>query len=172
MTRRPTALLGAALLALIAGCHTTGTQYNHWRLEGLTPRVAYHFLRYDTNSGVPYRRVASQQRLDIDMTIKRHLFNYNPTNPFKRKTAWRPPHKTFSPLPDPIHFFHLSSLAFATATLGAGGSFIVFPIEVVPVLFEDGGAAELWGGISATVTGRDYNDRTPPPVEDFEVKNP
>ncbi len=171
MKRRLSVLFGTSLLALFAACHTTDTRYNHWRLEGLTPRVAYHLLSYDTNSGIPYRRHASQQRSDIDMTLRRHLLNDNPLNPSQRKNAWQPPQKVFSPLPDPIHFFHLSSVAFAGAMVGAGGSFFLFPIEVIPVLFEEGGPEEMWGGISATFRGERY-EKLPPTPEDFEVENP
>ncbi len=169
--KRTPLLFAVALLALFASCHTADTRYNHWRLEGLTPRVAYHFLRYDTNSGVPYRVHANQQRQDINMTIRRHVFNDNPLNPFQQKSAWQPPHKVFSPLPDPIHFFHLSSVAVGSAFLGAGGPFFIFPIEVIPVMFEDGGWEEIWSGIGATIRGEEVGYPEPPPTSEFRVKN-
>lgn len=170
MNRRTLALFGTALLALSASCYTTDTRYNHWRLEGLTPRVAYHLLSYDTNSGIPYRRHANQQREDINLTLRRHLLNNNPLNPSQRKNAWQPPHRAFSPLPNPIHFFHLSSVAFAGAMVGAGGPFFLFPLEVVPVMFEDGGPEEMWGGVRATFRGERYED-LPPEPKDFKVEN-
>ena len=164
-------LLGTALLALFASCHTHETRYNHWRLEGLTPRVAYHFLRYDTNSGKPYYEHANEQRHDINLTFRRHLLNHNPYNPFERDTPYVPPNKRFSPLPDPIHFFHLSSVAMAGAFVGAGSAAIFFPIEVIPVAFEDGGLEEMWGGVRDTFTGRLGEPERPAPVSEFRVKN-
>jgi hypothetical protein len=169
--KRSPLLVAAAVLALFASCYTADTRYNHWRLEGLTPRVAYHFLRYDTNSGVPYYEHANQQRQDINLTIRRHLLNDNPYNPFQRKSAWHPPQKQFSPLPDPIHFFHLSSVALGAAFLGGGGPFFVFPIEVIPVLFEDGGWEEMTSGVRSTLDGEPPSEPTPPPVSEFRVKN-
>jgi hypothetical protein len=165
-------LFAAALgLAFFASCHTTDTRYNHWRFEGLTPRVAYHLLAYDTNSGKPYYEHANAQRSAINLTVRRHLLNNNPENPFQRKLAWIPGRKRFSPLPDPIHFLHLSSVAFASASLGAGGAFFLFPPDALIVLFEEGGAEEMWDGIADTFTGRLGEPEMPPDPSEFKVRN-
>ena len=162
---------GALGLALFASCHTSDPRYNHWRIEGLVPRASYHLLRHDTNSGKPYYETVNEQRQDITKTIQRHLIGHNPDNPFQNQLAYIPPQKRFSPLPDPLHFFHLSSLAVAGATLGAGGAFFVFPPEAVLVAFEDGGAAHMWDGVERFFTGRLDERVMPPDPSEFEVRN-
>ena len=165
--------LAALGLAFFTSCYTADTRYNHWRLEGLAPRVAYHMLSYDTNSGKPYWEHANEQRQSINKTLVRHLWNLNsnPDNPFQRKLAYIPGEKRFSPLPDPIHFFHLSSVAVAAASVGAGGAFFLFPPEALIVLFEEGGAEEMWSGIEDTFTGRLDEPELPPDPSEFKVKN-
>ena len=170
--KRPLSFLfGAATLVFFASCQTTDTRYNHWNFSGLTPRIAYHVLSYDTNGGVPYYQHVNDQRSSINLTVRRHLIGDNPENPFRRRNAWIPNQGHFSPLPNPLNFFHLSSVAFGSALLGAGGGFILFPIEVIPVMLEDGGPSELWAGIHETFTGKNTLERGPAPVSEFKVRN-
>ncbi|MFT5286085.1 MAG: hypothetical protein ACI8TQ_002253 [Planctomycetota bacterium] len=171
-SKRPLRFLAAAVsLVFFASCHTTDPSYNHWNMTGLAPRMAYHFLSYDTNKGIPYYEHAMEQRNSINMTLRRHLLNDNPENPFQRKNVWLPNRQRFSPLPNPVNFFHLSSVAFGSALLGAGGGFILFPFEIIPVMLEDGGPSEMWAGIKETFTGETALERGPAPVSEFKVKN-
>ena len=169
--RRLRFLAAAASLVFFASCQTTDPSYNHWNMSGLVPRMAYHLLSYDTTKGVPYYKHVQEQRESINMTLRRHLLNDNPENPFQRKNVWLPSHQHFSPLPNPVNFFHLSSAAFGSILLGAGGPFILFPIEVIPVLLEDGGPTELWAGVNETFSGETAIEHGPAPVSEFKVKN-
>ncbi len=164
-------LLGAATLVVFASCQTTDPRYNHWNFSGLTPRIAYHLLSYDTEGGKPYYQHANDQRSSINLTIQRHLFGDNPENPNRRENVWIPNQRPFSPCPNPFNFFHLSSVAFGSALLGAGGGFVLFPIEVIPVMLEEGGPTELWAGFRQTFTGKSNIQRGPAPPSEFRVKN-
>lgn len=164
-------LIGAATLVFFASCQTSDPRYNHWNFSGLTPRIAYHLLSYDTEAGIPFYKHAMNQRSSINMTLRRHVLGDNPENPFRRQNAWIPNQGHFSPLPNPINFFHLSSVAFGSVVLGAGGGFILFPIEVIPVMLEEGGPTELWAGVRETFGGQTEIERGPAPVSEFKVKN-
>lgn len=143
------ALLALALAASAASCQSTGQDINdHWNATSSAPRIARFFLGYDSGVDGDYREFAWQRKQDINLTLRRHFLNHNPDNPnhveWTGRYAERPDN---SPLPNPVSFIHLEGLLLGFAATGAGGGFIVLPIDSILGVFEDGGADEFYNGI-------------------------
>ena len=167
-TLGPLSLLGT-------GCQSApGMEQNHWNIESLTPRLGYYFFGYREDLDGTFRDHQWRQKKDINLTIRRHLLNNNPTNPFEADDPSfldpRPPH---SILPDPLLYFHLESIVFGAAFLAAADTFIPIPIGSVIASFTPGGGEEFMEGINTTLSGSfTHAMATPPPPDSFRVRNP
>jgi hypothetical protein len=168
--------LAAVLLLGLAstGCQASaGQQSNHWNIESIGPRLAYHGLGYRSDLSESYRDHQWQNKQDINLTLRRHFLNHNPNNPFQADdpslTAPRPPH---SILPDPVDYFHLESLLVGAIMDGATGTFIPLPIGSILGTIEPGGPEEFLDGMSSTLTGS-FGGRIeqPPSNDEFRVRN-
>ena len=166
-------LLAIALLLATPACLSApGQETNHWNIESLYPRTAYHFLGYRQDIDGPYRDHQWRQKQDLNLTLRRHFLNNNPKNPFQAYDPGldrgRPPH---SVLPNPLMFFHLESLAIGAVILARTGTFIPLPLGSIFGIIEDGGPEEFVEGMRLTFSGSYGIDLDePPPVEEFRVQ--
>jgi hypothetical protein len=91
------AVAGVFVLGLGACTTPTAQQSNHWRIDSISPRVAYHFFGYVGDRDGPAIAYEKNEARDIGMTVRRHLFNENPDNPLQQtglgRTDWRPSEK-------------------------------------------------------------------------------
>ena len=163
----------AAALAFTTACQVPdGPRANHWNIESLGPRVTYNFLGYRADRDGTYREFQWQQKQDINLTIRRHLFNDNPDNPFQHPHPEAPPERMpNSVLPDPITFFHADSLAWGGVVWGATGSFVPIPVAGLLGVFEKGGFEEFGEGFGTIVTGSYNSEVAPPDPSEFRVRH-
>jgi hypothetical protein len=172
---QPAALPALGLLVgLLSACSSTPGQYeNHWNVEGLQPRLAYNFLGYKPYLADSYRDYSWQQKQDINLTLRRHMLNNNPLNPFEpgdpSLSEPRPPH---SILPDPVDYFHVEAIAFGAAFSVLTGTFIPVPFGSIFGTLEEGGFQEFSDGIHQTASGNFRGTLAEPstPAE-FRVRN-
>ncbi len=166
-------VLGLGSLGL-QGCRSApGQEDNHWNIESIVPRVGYHFFGYREDIDGTYREHQWREKMDINLTLRRHFLNNNPENPFEAsdpgRSGGRPPH---SILPNPIYYFHLESVATGLAFAAATGTFLPIPIGSVLGTLEEGGGEEFMEGITNTLSGSFGNTLDEPPtVEEFRVRN-
>ncbi len=166
-------LLGTALLSAVSCQSSPGAETNHWNIDSLNRRVAYHFLGYREDLDGLYRNHQWNQKQDINRSARRHFLNNNPDNPFQAAdpslNSPRPPH---SLLPDPVNYFHLESITTGLGLLAITGAFIPIPVGSILGTIEEGGAEEFGQGVHTTLTGS-YGQRLgqPPSVEEFRVRN-
>lgn len=168
--------VAALLLPLLAlgSCKApSGPRDNHWNIESLNQRVPYHMLGYRPGRDGEYKDFQYQQKRDINLTLRRHLFNDNPENPLQHVTPENPGERLpISILPDPVTWFHVSSLAMGGIMLGATGTYIPIPVDSLLALMEPGGVSEFGEGVQMAVTGNLRRERRlPPPPAEFQVKN-
>ncbi len=166
-----TIALIALALPLFASCKSTGGG-QHWKVDSLAPRMVHHVMGYDVDRGESYTSFSKRNRQHINLTIRRHLLNENPNNPFVYDESWFPwilDEQNLSPLPNPVFYFHLESLVTAAAFYGNGGPFAIFPLSVL-ALFEEEGRAEFLSGLPFVDAQRARTE--PRPTSEFRVKNP
>lgn len=176
MTLRRCSLFLAGLLAVLGstGCQSAPSQEHvHWNLESVGPRVSYAFLGYREDLDGTWRDKQWSDKKSINKTLRRHFLNNNPDNPFQAPDPSigkpRPPH---SVLPSPLDYFHLESLFVGAGMSALTGAFIPIPIGSLLGTFEEGGFEEFGSGLGQSLTFRyDGELPSPPPVEDFEIKN-
>ncbi|MEW6072692.1 MAG: hypothetical protein AB1726_08900 [Planctomycetota bacterium] len=161
------------LLFLAGGCQSApGYETSHWNIGSLPSRVAYRFFNYREDLDGTYREHQWREKQEINLTLRRHLLNNNPDNPFQpddpSRVAPRPPH---SILPDPIDYFHVESLTAGVCLLALTGTFVPVPIGSLLATAEPGGTAEFLEGLGNTISGS-FGSRLdePAPVEEFRVR--
>ena len=99
MKRLPISAL--ALLAVLAtGCTTPAYENNHWHINSVGPRISYHFLGYTQSTDGAYSDLLLSQGDDILLTVRRHMLNNNPENPFTPLPV-QPPYR---PTPPDVEF--------------------------------------------------------------------
>lgn len=140
-------ILGATTLALASACQSQGPYVNkHWSERSVGPSMARAFLSYNPEFDGSYRDFAWKKKQDIDLTVRRHLFNNNPDNPFQPDNpSSRGPRPINSPLPHPENYIHYEGLALGVASLGVG-NFTPLPIDSIIGTFEPGGGREFEAG--------------------------
>lgn len=150
---KTSALLSAAAAALLfSSCVSTPSKANdHWSSQSIAPRVARVMLGYDPDSDGSYRDYQWENKLHIAKTLQRHLLNWNPDNPWQPDDPdYYAPRPNLSPLPNPLSYFHIESVAIGAILYASGGAFIPIPIDSIIGTLEPGGTEEFVAGISAT----------------------
>lgn len=176
---------GALLLVTLAGCQTHEPQINrtsHWNIQSLENRVSRNVLGYDPATNIrTYGEFRRRENQKIYMTVRRHLFNQNPENPFQdwgdEYATERYPHGI---LPNPYDFLYLGAVAGSVAVTAAGS------VASIPVDYAIGSAdttlhefdkhvgTDVQGDVEYVVTGSfrsvDDSEQIPVPPPKFRVR--
>lgn len=136
-------------LCFVAGCASHNSDLNrHWSERSTGPRMSRAFLTYDWEKDGSYKDFQWQKKQDINLTVRRHLFNDNPENPFQEPSpevyAPRPNH---SLVPRPWNYIHVEGVAMGAIMYGATGAFIPIPIDSIIGTMEEGGDDEFMQGV-------------------------
>jgi len=143
-------LLGAASLAVASSCASEGQYMNkHWSAHSVTPSMARSFLGYNPEFDGSYRDFAWKKKESINLTIRRHIFNHNPDNPFQTEDkSFYGPRPNNSLVPHPENYIHYEGLVIGAATLASGGMFVPLPVDSIIGTFEPGGGEEFGDGFT------------------------
>jgi len=138
---------GAALVAGLSSCQSQAAHArDHWTGYSVGPSLSRAFLTYDPETDGNYRDFQWRKKKDIELTMRRHIFNHNPDNPFEPvDDSVYEPRPVHSPLPAPWRYIHVEGLVFGSIAL-AGGAFIPVPVDSVIGTFEEGGSEEFAQG--------------------------
>jgi hypothetical protein len=141
-------LLGTASLVLATGCASQGPYVNkHWSNHSVGPSMSRAFLGYNPEFDGQYRDFAWKKKESINWTIRRHLFNHNPDNPFQTEDkSLYGPRPNNSIVPHPENYIHYEGLVMGAVLLGATGMFVPIPVDSVIGTFEPGGGREFGNG--------------------------
>lgn len=145
-------LLGAVFLALAASCQTQGSKaHDHWTEDSVGSSMARAFLTYDSETDGPYREFQWRKKQSINLTVRRHLFNHNPDNPFQAEDpTYYDGRPTHSLLPRFWDYIHVEGVALGAIAFGAGGVFVPIPVDSIMGTFDKGGDQEFMEGIGQT----------------------
>jgi len=163
--------IGILLTGLLAGCRTNpGDPASRWNVDAVGPRIMKAFTGYRADRDGSYLEYQERIRREQQTTLRRHLFNNNPDNPFEvsdaQLTKPRPP---FGPLPNPVRFVGVDGLALGGVMLAWTGGFIPIPLNSIITLFtSEQGRDEAWGTLKGDW---EIHYLTPPKPSDFEVEN-
>jgi hypothetical protein len=145
-------LCSVAALSLVAGCATQLPVGNHWTSSSIGPSMSRALLGYDVENDGSYRDFQWRKKQSINLTLRRHLLNHNPENPFQPDApemfAPRPNH---SLVPHPWDYIHIEGLALGAILYAGTGFFIPLPIDSIIATFEPGGSEEFFAGVGETV---------------------
>ena len=146
-------LAPVAGLLVSAGCASQAPYVNqHWSNRSMGPSLSRAFLSYDAESDGLYRDFAWQKKRSINLTFSRHLFNYNPENPFQSETSdFYNPRPNHSLVPRTAEYIHLEGLVMGGILYASGGLFIPLPLDSIIGTFEDGGTEEFVDGVGEFV---------------------
>jgi hypothetical protein len=154
-------LLALALLAApfaSAGCITSpNPSWNHWSMSSVEGSMANFFLGYDPDVTGSYRNQVWADKLSINLTAQRHLFNWNPMNPNQpaapRPFGYTPAGVAYAPLPDFAWYMHAESIVWGGILMAAtAGTFIPIPVGTVLGQFAPGGGEEFARGMGQVAT--------------------
>jgi len=155
------ALTGACLItALFSACNanpeTNAT--DHWNVQSIPLRFQRAALGYDAERDGRYVDYQYANKKSIYLTIKRHILNQNPENPFQSvDEAFYEPRPPNSILPRPWEYINYEGIAWGAIIAGAsGGIFIPVPIDSLIGTMSEDGPEEFKEGIRRTVS----NDRS------------
>ena len=168
-------LAGLSLLvAAFSSCKTDpGVPESHWNIDSKPADFFKHLTGYRGAIDGSYREFQLRKKKSINLTIRRHLLNNNPHNPFQIED----PHlydarNDWGLLPDVVGFFHFEALAFGLITFGIWGTFLPIPVDSVIAIFTPGGMGEFGRSFVGTFSGSwGHREQMPPPVSEFRVKN-
>jgi len=178
-TRAATTLAALGGACVLFACQTSPIEErNAWNTDSTGPRFVYHALGYpgtQTGRYENYRDFQWQEKQAINLTLRRHVLNRNPENPFQPYDEdygrERPPHS----LADPVTYLHVSALATGFIVLAAtgGAAFVPIPIDSLFGTLERGGGEEFVDGFRADDDRVSrHTRRVPPRPNEFEVKHP
>jgi hypothetical protein len=153
------ALSGLAFLsvACLSGCNAdpNTNSHDHWNVAGTAPRFQRVVLGYDAEKNGRYVDYQYANKKSIYLTVKRHLLNENPENPFQAEDEdFYAPRQPHSILPRPWEYINYEGLAFGGILVAAtgGGAFIPIPVDSVIGTFSEGGGEEFNEGIRRTLS--------------------
>ncbi|MFN0244281.1 MAG: hypothetical protein ACKVWV_15445 [Planctomycetota bacterium] len=146
-------IFATALLGALASCASNTNATAHWKEHSIAPRVTRAFLSYDGEDDGRYIDFQWQKKQAINMTVRRHLFNHNPENPFQASDdSVYAPRPTHSLVPRPWNYIHLEGMAMGAIAYAAGGMFIPVPVDsVIATLSDEGGEDEFMEGVGEFV---------------------
>lgn len=141
--------IGAALLGALTSCTSTTHVNEHWKESSIGPQIGRAFLGYDRERDGRYIDYQWKKKQSINMTVRRHLFNHNPENPFQAvDESVYEPRPTHSLVPRPWNYIHLEGVAMGAIFYGAGGVFFPLPVDSVIATMDDGGDEEFMEGVN------------------------
>ena len=87
------ALIAVAIAVSLTSCVSTRNESNHWNPDFVAGQVTYQFLGYQEDIDGTYRQKLARDWNGIGLTLRRHLFHDNPSNPLQpgdKQVAFRP----------------------------------------------------------------------------------
>lgn len=159
---------GSLALALGLGLASTscrsaaGDPSSHWNADSVGPRITKHLTGYRRDVHGSYLVYQAKKKRDVNLTLRRHFLNDNPTNPFQvHDPDLYAPLAPHSPFRDPLGWFGFDGIAMGFVTLGWSGTYLPLPLDSLIALGSPGGWSQFWGS----------GGLTPPKPSTFEVKN-
>lgn len=151
------AISGACLITVLFSACNANPDTNatdHWNDAYIAPRFQRAALGYDAERDGRYVDYQYANKKSIYLTIKRHLLNQNPENPFQPEDKeFYEPRPLNSILPRPWEYINYEGLAWGAIIAGAtGGIFVPVPIDSIIGTMSDGGADEFAEGIRRTLS--------------------
>lgn len=146
-------LLPLALVAVSAGCASQAPYVNkHWSAHSVGPRMSRAFLSYNAETDGSYRDFQWRKKKAINLTLSRHLLNYNPENPFQAEDeSFYEPRPIHSILPRPHSYIHVEGLALGAIAYAGGAAFVIpLPLDSIIGTLEEGGTEEFAVGVGRT----------------------
>lgn len=145
--------LGAALLVGLTSCQSQSAHArDHWTGYSVGPSLSRAFLSYDAESDGNYLDFQWRKKKNMEMTMRRHIFNNNPDNPFEPvDPTIYDPRPVHSPLPAPYRYVHIEGIAFGAIAMAGGGIFFPIPIDSMIATGDEGGEEEFVDGIGQTL---------------------
>jgi len=151
-----TSPLALGLVCFLAGCNAnpeTNT-HDHWTVRGVAPSFTRSALGYDAEKEGKYIDYQWRNKKSIYLTMKRHILNENPENPFQEiDTDFYEPRQPHSILPRPWEYINFEGVAWGGIILASGGAFIPIPVDSVIGTMSEGGKDEFMEGIDRTFSG-------------------
>lgn len=144
----------AALAGLLLGACTTSPSrdWDHWNAESVAPRMSRIFLGYEPDVDGTYLDHQWENKQHINQLMKRYFLNWNPENPFQDEDPnWNAERPNHSPLPMPLHYFHLEALVFGGIFLASGAGFMPIPVDSILGTLDEGGIDEFVAGVGMTL---------------------
>jgi hypothetical protein len=163
------------LVAGLIGCSSTPDAHeDHWNTRSVGPRAFYAATGYKADRDGSYKDFQYEQKRSINLTMRKHALNLDPSNPFQKAPKSymqeRPPH---SLLPDPLNYFHLTSLVVGGALSATSFGFVPIPIDSLLGTIESGGPGEFTTGLFGGEKRVSRHTRhVPDDVDEFELKHP
>lgn len=145
-------ILGAVLLCGAVGCQSQSAHvHDHWSPRFIGPSMSRAFFTYDAETDGSYIDFQWRKKQSINMTVRRHVLNHNPENPFQTYDASvYEPRPVHSVVPRPWNYIHLEGVAFGAVTLVGGGMFFPIPVDSIMGTAEEGGKEEFMEGVNMT----------------------
>lgn len=150
--------LALGLVAILGGCNANPETHthDHWTLRGVAPRWTRATLGYDADKEGKYIDYQYRNKKSIYLTMKRHLLNENPENPFQvEDTDFYEPRPTHSILPRPWHYINFEGIVWGGIFAASGGVFFPLPVDSVIGTGSEGGGKEFTEGIQRTFGKKD-----------------
>lgn len=117
-----------AVALLVASCQTHQPEImrtSHWNIQSLENRTSHHLLNYQPTRDGDYGDFRREENRALAMTLRRHLLNQNPENPFQ---DWGDSYATNAYPQDlfvnPFDILYLGAVAGGLAA-GAAGFFVI-----------------------------------------------
>jgi hypothetical protein len=145
-------ILAAVSAYGLAGCASQAAhEHDHWGPYSVQSSLSRAFLSYDPEMDGSYREFQWRKKRSINLTLRRHLFNENPDNPFEAEDpTWYEPRPVNSIVPHPWDYIHVEGLVLGLAVYTPGAVFVPIPVDSIIATFEDGGDKEFMDGIAQT----------------------
>ncbi|MBL8857658.1 MAG: hypothetical protein JNL28_04015 [Planctomycetes bacterium] len=145
--------LALAAACFVAGCNASPdtNTHDHWNARGVGPSFTRAVLGFDADRDGSYIDYQYRNKKSIYLTMKRHLLNQNPENPFQAEDeAFYAPRPVHSILPRPWEYINFEGVAMGGIIAASGGAFFPLPVDSVIGTLSEGGGDEFGQGIRDT----------------------
>ena len=107
--------------------------HDHWSSQSIGPRIGRAFLNgYDRENDGSYDQFQWDKKQEINLTMRRHLLNQNPENPFQPPTDYyKGARKPDNTLTRPVTYSHVEGLVIGACLYAGGAAFIPIPIDSI-----------------------------------------